>query len=79
MVQVNEALERRCDQLTLLIQQMHTEVLNRQVAEAKNQAVLAVWLHSRLPGDAAGAPGATSTPDGPANGAVSPGDAARTR
>ena len=79
MVQVNEALERRCDQLTLLIQQLHTEVLNRQVAEARNQAVLAVWLHSRLPADAAGAPGTTSTPDGPADGAVSPGDAARTR
>jgi hypothetical protein len=78
VVQVSEALERRCDQLTLLIQQMHTEVLNRQVAEAKNQAVLAVWLHSRLPGPDGEVPAAAGD-NAPANGAVSPGDTARTR
>ncbi len=55
LVQVSEALERRCDQLTMLIQQLDTEVLDRQVAEARNQAVLAVWLHDRLPAGPTGA------------------------
>jgi len=79
MVQVNEALERRCDQLTLLMQQINTEVLNRQVAEAKNQAVLAVWLHSRLAPDASGDPDGGTADVVPGDGARSPGDTARTR
>jgi hypothetical protein len=69
MVQVSEALERRCDQLTLLVQELHTEVLNRQVAEAKNQAVLAVWLHNRLPAEDAGAADPTSSTGSGATGA----------
>jgi hypothetical protein len=56
VVQVSEALERRCDQLTLIIQELHTEVLNRQVAEAKNQAILAVWLHAQPPAGAGDGP-----------------------
>ena len=54
VVQVSEALERRCDQLTLLLQEMNIEMLNHRVAEAKNQAVLAVWPHAQPPKVAGG-------------------------
>jgi hypothetical protein len=45
VVQVNEALERRCDELTLRCHQLNDDMVSRQVAEARNQAKLAVWLH----------------------------------
>ena len=35
LVQVSEALERRCDQLTLLLQELNTDMLNHRVAEAR--------------------------------------------
>ncbi|MGO9029009.1 MAG: hypothetical protein ACLQOZ_10335 [Acidimicrobiales bacterium] len=56
MVRVSEALERRCDQLTLLIQETNAEMVRRQVAEAKNQATLAVWLHAQPPKTAGAGP-----------------------
>jgi hypothetical protein len=49
MVRVSEALERRCDQLTMTMHEMHATMVDRQVAEAKNQAALAVWLHAEPP------------------------------
>jgi len=45
MVRVNEALEQRCDELTLRCQQLNQDMIDRQVDEARNQAKLAVWLH----------------------------------
>jgi hypothetical protein len=45
VVQVNEALEQRCDELTLRYEQLSREMINRQAAEAANQAKLAAWLH----------------------------------
>jgi len=72
LVQVSEALERRCDQLTLLLQELNTDMLNHRVAEAKNQAVLAVWLHAQPPAGAGDTgPGSTGNGDGqPSEGAV---------
>jgi hypothetical protein len=45
MVRVNQALELRCDDLTLRCQQLNQDMIDRQVAEAANQAKLALWLH----------------------------------
>lgn len=45
MVRVSDALEQRCDELTLRCQQLNQDMVDRQVAEARNQARLAVWLH----------------------------------
>lgn len=53
MVRVNEALERRCDELTLRCQQLNQDFLDRQVAEARNLAELALWLHLEPPAVAA--------------------------
>lgn len=50
MVRVNDALEKRCDELTNRILEVRHQVADRQVAEARNQAELAVWLHQALPG-----------------------------
>ena len=50
MVRVNDALEKRCDELTNRIQEVRHQVADRQAAEARNQAELAVWLHQALPG-----------------------------
>jgi hypothetical protein len=50
---VNEALERRCDELTLRCQQLNQDFLDRQVAEARNLAELALWLHLEPPAVAA--------------------------
>lgn len=49
MVRVNEALEQRCDELTLRCQQLNQDMIDRQVDEARNQAKLAVWLHLDRP------------------------------
>ncbi len=50
MVRVNQALEQRCDALTLQLQQLNQDMIDRQVAEAANQAKLALWLHLEPPG-----------------------------
>lgn len=50
MVRVNDALEKRCDELTNRILELRHQVADRQVAEARNQAELAVWLHQAIPG-----------------------------
>jgi hypothetical protein len=50
-VRVNDALEKRCDELTNRILELRHQVADRQVAEARNQAKLAVWLHQVLPAD----------------------------
>ena len=49
MVRVNDALEKRCDELTNRLLELRQQVADRQVAEARNQAELAVWLHQALP------------------------------
>ena len=49
IVRVNEALQRRCDELSLRCQQIQDEMLRRQAAEASNQAKLALWLHLEPP------------------------------
>jgi hypothetical protein len=45
IVRVNEGLEQRCDELMRRNQQLSKDLVDRQVAEARNQAKLAVWLH----------------------------------
>ena len=57
-VRVNDALEKRCDELTTRILELRQQVADRQVAEARNQAELAVWLHQVLPADGPTDPGA---------------------
>jgi hypothetical protein len=69
LVQVNEALEQRCDELTLRCQQLNQDMIDRQVAEACNQAKLAVWLHLDTP---------TTAADAGRNGRVDAGDASST-
>ncbi len=49
MVRISETLEHRCDELTVRIAELNGEVLRRQVAEARNQALLAAWLHAEPP------------------------------
>jgi hypothetical protein len=48
-VQVIDDLEERCSALTLRLQQLSNDVTDRQVAEAENQAKLALWLHLAPP------------------------------
>jgi hypothetical protein len=60
VIQVNEALERRCDDLTARFQHLRDDMLRRQADEARNQAKLALWLHldpptAATPGTDAGA------------------------
>ena len=49
MVQVNEGLERRCDELTLRCRQLGEDFLDRQVAESRNLTELALWLNFAHP------------------------------
>lgn len=49
VVRISEALERRCDALTLRMQEMNLEMVRRQAAEAENLAILAAWLHAEAP------------------------------
>jgi len=62
MVRVNEALERRCDELTLRCQQVEQDMVDRQVAEAANQAKLAAWLHLEPPISSTGSAGGSGEP-----------------
>ena len=65
VVRVNEALQRRCDELSLRCQQLQDEMLRRQAAEASNQAKLALWLHLEPPsGDSNGVGGNGRPPSG---------------
>jgi hypothetical protein len=41
MVRMNDALARRCDEITL-------EITRRETSQAKNEARLAAWLHEAL-------------------------------
>ncbi len=61
VVRISEALERRCDALTLRVQEMNLEILRRQVAEAENQAILAAWLHAESPRTTSGVTSISST------------------
>ncbi len=70
-VRVNEALERRCDDLATRVQQLSEDIINRQAAEARNQAKLALWLHLDPP-----APGVPPAPDA---GRAGPGSPSATR
>jgi hypothetical protein len=56
MVRVNEALERRCDDLILRCEQLSNDMANRQANEAANQAKLALWLHLDPPMSTTGSP-----------------------
>lgn len=53
VVRINNALEHRCDELTLRCDQLSHDMLTRQAAEARNLAKLAVMLHLESPGDPA--------------------------
>jgi len=65
LVRVNEALEKRCDELVLRCEQLNQDMVDRQAAEAENQAKLALWLNLDPPSTAAASrPSATSTGDG---------------
>ena len=50
VVRVNDALEQRCDELTMRCQQLNQDFLDRQVAESQNLVELALWLHLEHPG-----------------------------
>ena len=54
LVQVNEGLEKRCDDLTLRCEQLNQDMVDRQAAEAENQAKLALWLSLEPPATATG-------------------------
>ena len=62
VVHINNALEARCDELTLRCDQLNHDMLARQAAEARNLSKLAVILHLIQPvADDAGAPGNGAT------------------
>jgi hypothetical protein len=65
VVRVNEALERRCDDLAAQVQELKNEMLSRQADEARNLAKLALWLHldppAAVPADGPSANGRTTT------------------
>ncbi len=61
VVRISEALERRCDALTLRVQEMNLDIVRRQVAEAENQALLAAWLHAESPRTTSGVASISST------------------
>lgn len=61
LVRVNDALEKRCDELTERCAVLSQDMVNRQVAEARNQAELAVWLHATVASSDQPASGATTT------------------
>jgi hypothetical protein len=48
-VQVIDALDRRCTELDRQCQALSDAMVDRQVAEAENQAKLALWLHLEPP------------------------------
>jgi hypothetical protein len=52
-VQVIDDLDRRCTELAQRCQELSDVVIDRQVAEAANQAKLALWLHLEPPATAA--------------------------
>jgi hypothetical protein len=53
VVRVSEALEQRCDELILRCEQLNQDMVDRQAAEAENQAKLALWLNLEPPASAA--------------------------
>jgi hypothetical protein len=57
LVRVNDALEQRCDALTLRCEQLEQDMVDRQVAEASNLAELALWLHRDPPVPGSAPPG----------------------
>ena len=62
IVRVNEALQRRCDELSLRCQQLQDEMLRRQAAEASNQAKLALWLNLEPPSTGGSSAGRNGRP-----------------
>ncbi|MEI7858207.1 MAG: hypothetical protein WCI26_00105 [Acidimicrobiales bacterium] len=66
MVRVNEGLEQRCDELSARVQQLRQDMIDHQVADAKNMTRLALWLHLDPPPPATSADshgeGSTGTP-----------------
>jgi hypothetical protein len=63
VVQVSQALERRCDDLTAQVQQLREDTLRRQTEEARNQAKLALWLHLEPPAGVAKTVNPNGTPE----------------
>ena len=61
VVRISEALERRCDALTMRVAELNLEMVRRQVAEAENQAILAAWLHAESPRTTSGVTSISST------------------
>jgi hypothetical protein len=62
MVQTNEALAQRCDELARRVEQLSQEITDRQVAEAENQTKLALWLHLEPPAATVTGPPRKTTP-----------------
>ena len=48
-VQVIDDLDQRCTELSIRLKELSNDVIDRQVAEAENQAKLALWLHLAPP------------------------------
>ena len=44
VVRTNEALAQRCEELSVRVDQLSKDMIDRQVAEAENQTRLALWL-----------------------------------
>jgi hypothetical protein len=53
LVRVSDALEKRCDELTLRCERLSEDMLERQAAEAANLTKLALWLHLDPPSSVA--------------------------
>jgi hypothetical protein len=65
LVQTNEQLAQRCDQLSVRVDELRRDMVDRQVAEAENQTKLALWLHLEPPAAITGAaPGSAARPKG---------------
>ncbi len=64
VVQVNEALERRCDDLAERIEVLNSARLRRQADEARNLTKLALWLHLDPPAGTTTAEGADVSANG---------------
>ncbi len=54
VVRTNEALAQRCEELSVRLDQLSKDMIDRQVAEAENQTRLALWLHLAPPAAATG-------------------------
>ena len=63
-VQVIDDLDQRCSELTVRVSELGDAMSDRQVAEAENQAKLALWLHLAPPAAPSPSGGLTGAGDG---------------